>query len=73
MANLYEICITNECSPPVFTLTYPVDNVFEAPPGTNTPNVSDGYWVMLEPLRPGAHTLYSRGEFTDGSFRRVSN
>jgi hypothetical protein len=42
--------------------------VFGAPPGTLSPNVADGYWVMLSPLRVGTHTLHSRAEFTGGIF-----
>lgn len=34
-----------------------------------SPAVSDGYWVMLSPLSPGAHTIKLHGEvkFDDGS------
>jgi hypothetical protein len=53
---------------PVFTLTFPPDNVFGAPPGTIAPNVADGYWVMLSPLRVGTHTLHSKAVFTGGIF-----
>ncbi len=38
-----------------------------APRGIYFPAVSDGYWVMLRPLAPGAHTLHfggSVGTFT---------
>jgi hypothetical protein len=53
---------------PVFTLTYPEGNVFEAPPGTLGPNVADGYWLMLAPLSVGKHTIRSRAVFTGGFF-----
>lgn len=56
---------------PTFTLTYPDNNAVGAPPGTNNPNIADGYWLMLEPLRAGAHTLYSKAEFTGGVFAGV--
>ena len=35
---------------PVFDITLGDDNIFGAPSGVYTPAVSDGYWVMLEPL-----------------------
>jgi hypothetical protein len=38
---------------PVFTASFPADNVFEADPSLLTgPIVSDGFWVMLPPLSP---------------------
>lgn len=42
---------------PVFSLTLPQGAIFGLPGGTFTPNVSDGYWVMLQPLTTGAHEL----------------
>ena len=49
---------------PVFTASFPPDNVFGAILTKNTltgyPIVSDGFWVMLPPLRPGRHTLHFR-------------
>ena len=49
---------------PVITLTYPKDNViallFGRPSvheGTYTPNVSDGYFLIIAPLSHGAHTI----------------
>lgn len=53
---------------PVVTLTYPADSVFGVPPGTYTPNVADGYWLMLAPLSVGAHTLHFKAEITGGVF-----
>ena len=53
---------------PEFTLTLPAQAVFGIPAGTYTPQVSDGYWLMLIPLRPGAHTIRFRGEITAGVF-----
>ena len=53
---------------PVLTLTYPADNVFGVAPGTYAPNVADGYWLMLAPLRDGTHTLYFKAEITGGVF-----
>ena len=53
---------------PVIVLTYPVESVFGVPPGTYTPNVTDGYWMMLAPLAVGAHTLHFKSEITGGVF-----
>jgi hypothetical protein len=45
------------------SLTYPPDNVIalifnaEVPGGTYTPNVSDGYFLLLPPLSRGKHTI----------------
>jgi hypothetical protein len=53
---------------PVITLTYPADNVvsflFNAPvpAGTYTPNVSDGYFLILAPLSKGEHTIRLNGQ-----------
>jgi hypothetical protein len=55
-----------------FTLTYPESNVIsvlagtEVAPGTYTPQVSDGYWIMLKPLPPGEHTIHYKGSITNG-------
>jgi hypothetical protein len=56
---------------PAFTLTYPVDNVPEVSPGTYTPHVADGYWLMLAPLSAGAHTLHFKSIITDGPFAGI--
>ncbi|MBM3225260.1 MAG: hypothetical protein FJZ47_15860 [Candidatus Tectomicrobia bacterium] len=53
---------------PVMTFTYPPSNVFGVPPGTYAPNVADGYWLMLAPLRVGTHTLHFKAEITGGPF-----
>jgi hypothetical protein len=47
---------------PVFVLTLPADNVFNVPAGDYQPAVSDGYWIMLEPLPLGEHILTFGGE-----------
>lgn len=53
---------------PVLTITFPVLAVFGLPAGTFAPNVSDGYWLMLSPLRPGNHTIHFKGTITGGPF-----
>jgi hypothetical protein len=45
---------------PAFTLTLTANNIFGAPAGDYPTNVSDGYWVMLQPLSPGNHVLHFR-------------
>jgi hypothetical protein len=51
---------------PTFDITFPDGNVFQffgcdVPPGTYGPFVSDGYWLMLEPLSAGQHTIHFHG------------
>jgi hypothetical protein len=53
-----------EKSPVNFTATY-VANSTGFPPGTYTDSNSDGYWIMLEPLGPGEHTLHFGGTTKD--------
>ena len=53
---------------PVFSVTLPEDNILGIPAGTYEPMVSDGYWLMLRPLTPGAHTLQWHGRITGGVF-----
>ena len=42
---------------------------FGYPPGTRTPNVAAGYWIMLRPLSPGWHTI----NFTSSASYSVAN
>ncbi len=51
---------------PVFSLTFPDGAVFGLPSGTFTPNVADGYWLMLVPLSAGTHTIHFKGESNSG-------
>ena len=44
-------------SPEPFGLIYPDNSVTGLPAGTYSPNVSDGYWLMLTPLTKGVHTI----------------
>ena len=34
---------------------------FGYPPGTRSPSVADGYWIMLAPLKAGPHTIHIQG------------
>jgi hypothetical protein len=47
-------------SPP-FNFTFPAKNLFGAQPGPTT-GVSDGWFIMLEPLSPGNHTVSFSGK-----------
>jgi hypothetical protein len=42
---------------PQYNLTFPEKNMFGVAPG-NTVGLSDGYWIFLQPLKPGIHTIY---------------
>lgn len=44
-------------SPGPFSVTFPENNVLGLPGGTYSPQVADGYWLMLAPLSKGEHTL----------------
>ena len=54
---------------PVLTITYPDSSITGVSKGTYTPNVSDGYWLLLPPLSPGKHTIYFKGVVTGGPFK----
>ena len=47
-------------SPTPFSLTLPENSVVGVPAGTYSPQVADGYWLMLAPLSKGAHTIEIR-------------
>jgi hypothetical protein len=42
----------------VFDITLPTDNLFGIDPGTYSPAIDDGFYVMLKPLSVGTHTLH---------------
>ena len=42
---------------PVFVLTLPPNNIFQALPGVYFPAVDEGFYVMLTPLSVGEHGL----------------
>jgi hypothetical protein len=46
---------------PKFVFDYPEDNVVGLPAGTKSEAVSDGYWIILEPLSPGKHEIHFKG------------
>lgn len=45
--------------PNSFSITVPADNPLGVPAATYAPQVADGYWLLLAPLSPGAHTITS--------------
>ena len=53
----------------VFEIALPKDNVYvplcarlPVPPGVYSPAVDDGFYVLLDPLRVGNHTLHFHAE-----------
>jgi len=58
--------------PPVMTVTYPDGNLVGVQSGTYSPNVADGYWVMLSPLSAGRHTISFSAQITGGVFNGTS-
>jgi hypothetical protein len=51
-------------SPALFNVTFPENNIFGIPQGSSEA-VADGYWVMLQPLPAGQHTIQFRGAYVD--------
>lgn len=47
---------------PVFGLTYPEENVLGLAAGTYTPNITEGYYLLLEGLQAGEHTIHFEAE-----------
>ena len=39
-----------------------------APPGSKSPAVADGYYLMLEPLSVGYHTIHFTGKLAIDSY-----
>ncbi|MBV9175960.1 MAG: hypothetical protein JO327_11385 [Nitrososphaeraceae archaeon] len=57
---------------PLFTVTLPPNNALGLQPQT-TPAISDGYWVFLQPLPPGSHTIHSSGSLVDFTTTGTTN
>ncbi|HET6641084.1 MAG TPA: hypothetical protein VFG77_05725 [Nitrososphaeraceae archaeon] len=47
-----------------FNVSFAENNVFATKPGP-TRAVSDGYWVLLEPLSPGKHDIHFKASLTN--------
>jgi hypothetical protein len=61
---------------PIFEVTVPENNLFASlglPAGTYAPAVSDGFWLMLEPLSPGTHVITFGGTSGDFSLDVTNN
>jgi hypothetical protein len=59
---------------PSWSFTLPQDDLLSAigegpfSPGTYSPAVDDGYYVLLQPLSPGRHTIHFHGEIPAFNF-----
>jgi hypothetical protein len=49
---------------PLFNLTFPENNIAGIAPQT-TKAVSDGFWILLEPLPPGGHEIHFKASLGD--------
>jgi hypothetical protein len=63
VANLKTFRVTS----PVFEFFAPANAVFGISAGTHGPEVADGYWLLLDPLPKGAHTIHFKGIAVGGS------
>jgi hypothetical protein len=68
LRDLHELRVAS----PEYTLTLPPLNFVSVAAGTYSPNVADGYYVLLKPLRSGAHTIHFKGDVTAGPFAGFS-
>lgn len=57
---------------PLFNLTYPENNIAGVTPQT-VKAVSDGFWVLLEPLSPGTHEIHFKGALGDPTVTSIAN
>ena len=55
----YHVCAgpVARCSAPPFSITVPNENLYGVPEGTYAPTVDDGAYLLLAPLKRGAHTI----------------
>ncbi len=51
-------------TPPPFNVTLPENNFYGEPAGSSSIVASDGYWLMVEPLSVGKHTINFGGSLT---------
>lgn len=59
---------THRESSPVFSFVGAPNNPFYQSPGPSGSAVADGYWLMLNPLGEGTHTIRFGGGMSDGAF-----
>ncbi|HAJ63793.1 MAG TPA: hypothetical protein DCP31_34970 [Cyanobacteria bacterium UBA8543] len=57
-------------TPTPFNVTLAENNFFGEPAGTSSIVVSDGYWLMVEPLSVGKHTMSFGGTISDLDFKQ---
>jgi hypothetical protein len=57
---------------PLFNLTFPENNIAGVPPQT-AKAVSDGFWILLEPLSPGSHEIHFKGALGDPTAVGITN
>lgn len=57
---IFQVLQTYRVQSPLFNFTFPKDNIFGAPAGP-TQSVSDGIFLLLQPLSPRNHTVHFTG------------
>jgi hypothetical protein len=57
---------------PVFSAFFPQGAIFGLDPGTHSPLVSDGYWLLVKPLSQGQHTIHIKAVFSNGDIVDVT-
>jgi hypothetical protein len=57
---IFQVLQTYRVQSPPFNFTFPKDNIFGAPAGP-TQSVSDGIFLLLQPLSPRNHTVHFTG------------
>ena len=57
---------------PLLNLTYPENNIAGIPPQT-AKAVSDGFWILLEPLSPGNHEIHFKAALGDPTAVGIAN
>ena len=57
---------------PLFNLTFPENNIAGVPPQTARA-VSDGFWILLEPLSPGSHEIHFKAALGDPTAVGITN
>jgi hypothetical protein len=57
---------------PLFNLTFPENNIAGIAPQT-AKAVSEGFWILLEPLSPGSHEIHFKGLLGDPTATGTTN
>jgi hypothetical protein len=57
-------------TPPPFNVTLPENNFYGEPAGSSSVVASDGYWLMVEPLSVGKHTINFGGAISALDFQQ---